>query len=137
MTPLLPRILLVDDDPDFALLARRAFEKASVAAFFARVEDGEAAIEVLKGVPSEMPALVLLDLKLPKLSGFEVLRWMNGEIGLARLPVVVLTSSGQDRDRQEASSLGARDYRVKPSGFRDLIALLRELAGRWIPSSDP
>ena len=134
MTPPLPRVLLVDDDPDFALLARRAFDKAQVAAFFVRVEDGEAAMEILRGAVSERPALMLLDLKLPKLSGFEVLRWMRGDAELSKLPVVVLTSSGLDRDREEANTLGAREYRVKPSGFRELIGLLRELAERWISS---
>jgi CheY-like chemotaxis protein len=135
MTASLPRILMVEDDPDFAFLVKRAFGKAEVAAHLDVVGDGEAALAYLKASPSRPPALVLLDLKLPKLFGFQVLSRLRQDPQLPGLPVVVLTSSGQDRDREEARNLGADDFKVKPPSYQDLIRLLGEVAARWLPAS--
>jgi DNA-binding response OmpR family regulator len=132
-----PRVLMVEDDPDFAVLTRRAFAKAEVSATLDVIGDGEAAIGYVEGVLGSPPALVLLDLKLPKVSGFEVLRWIRGQDSLSTLPVIVLTSSGQDRDRAEARELGASDFRVKPAGFPELVDLVREVSGRWLGRSIP
>jgi DNA-binding response OmpR family regulator len=126
-------VLLVEDDPDFAVLLRRAFSKAGVAASLVVVTDGEEAISHLETHPSTPPALVLLDLKLPKISGFDVLRWIRSNRTLAGLPVVILTSSGQDRDREEGANLGASDYKMKPAGFTELLQLAKDVAQRWLP----
>jgi len=131
MTDLPPRILMVEDDADFALLARHALSRAEVAASLDVVGNGEEAVSYLERAKVEPPALVLLDLKLPKLSGVDVLRWIRAEGNFQNLRVVVLTSSGQDCDREEVAKLGAADYRVKPAGFRELVALMREIADRW------
>jgi DNA-binding response OmpR family regulator len=128
---------MVEDDSDFAVLTRRAFAKAEVSISLTVVGDGEAAIGYVEGVLGNPPALVLLDLKLPKLSGFEVLRWIRKQDSLSKLPVIVLTSSGQDRDREEAKALGASDFCVKPVGFADLVALVRDVSHRWLGNSAP
>jgi DNA-binding response OmpR family regulator len=130
MTGPLPRVLVVEDDSDFAVLLRRAFRKAGVRATLDFAVDGEEAIAFLDRAVAAPPALVLLDLKLPKLSGFEVLRWIKAHPKLGAVPVVVLTSSGQDRDREEVKSLGAADYQVKPAGFDELVSLLTQLVER-------
>ena len=135
MTDSLPRILMVEDDQDFAFLAKRAFGKAAIPAGLDLVGDGEAALAYLTASKPRPPALILLDLKLPKLSGFEVLRWLRKVPEFSGLPVTILTSSGQDRDREEAKRLGADDFKVKPPSYSELIILLGEVAARWLPAS--
>jgi two-component system response regulator len=131
------RVLLVDDDPDFVLLACRAWKKAEVPGALEVVRDGEAAVTCLGGAASCPPALLILDLKLPKLSGFELLRWVRSHPSLAALPAVVLTSSGVDRDREEVTKIGAAEYRVKPAGFGELVSVFREIGRRWLAVQDP
>jgi CheY-like chemotaxis protein len=118
---------------------RKAFEKAYVLNPLQVVADGEKAIAYLKGQGSyrnraeyPLPSLVLLDLKLPKLDGFEVLKWIRAEPGLRNLPVIVLTSSEQIRDVNRAYQLGANSFLVKPGDFQNFIDLGRAIAGYWI-----
>src|SRR6478672_12672813 len=117
-------ILLVEDDSNDVLLIQRAFRKASLSNPLQIVEDGEAAILYLKGEESfadrdryPLPRLILLDLKLPRKSGFEVLVWLRQQPKFYGLPVVVLTSSKEKNDIQQAYLLGANSYLVKPVGF--------------------
>jgi DNA-binding response OmpR family regulator len=128
----LPRVLMVEDDADFALLVRRAFQKAEVGASLEVAGDGEQAISSLSNIGADRPVLVLLDLKLPKLSGFDVLRWIRGNADLSGVPVIVFTSSGQDRDRVEVQRLGAEDYKIKPPGYSELVGLMKDLHERWL-----
>ncbi|RMD93131.1 MAG: response regulator, partial [Calditrichaeota bacterium] len=114
-------VLIVEDDPNDVLLIRRAFQKAKILNPLQFVNDGEQAVQYLSGLPpfadSEKypaPVLLLLDLKLPKKSGFEVLEWLQQQNTLHRLPVVVLTSSNQSSDINHAYDLGANSYLVKP-----------------------
>lgn len=134
----LPVILLVEDNPDDVLLARRAVRKAALPVSLQVVEDGDEAVAYLGGsgrfgdrARHPLPALVLLDLKLPKRSGLEVLRWVRGQPELDTTPVVVLTSSSEDEDIQKAYALGANSYLQKPVAFNGLVQLLGVLDLYW------
>jgi CheY-like chemotaxis protein len=142
-------VLVVEDDPYDAKLIVRAIEKSRMLNPVEIVRDGEAAIEYLSGqgpyadrVQHPLPVLILLDLKLPKLDGFEVLQWIRGQAGLRRIPVVVLTSSSISADVGRAYDLGANSYLVKPVGSDELIGLLKTIELYWLvtntkPSLDP
>ena len=132
-------ILLVEDNPDDVLLVRRAFQKAGVGNPIVALEHGDEAIAYLGGTGAytdrhryPLPALVLLDLKLPRRSGLEVLAWVRQHEGLKRMPVVVLTSSRDEGDINRAYDLGANSYLVKPVAFDDLLRLVRSLEGYWL-----
>lgn len=135
----LPVILLVEDNPDDVLLARRAVKKAALPVAMQVVEDGDEAVAYLDGSGqfgdrgrSPLPALILLDLKLPKRSGLEVLRWVRSQPALDTTPVVVLTSSSEDEDIQKAYALGANSYLQKPVAFNGLVQLLGVLDLYWL-----
>ncbi|WP_202318752.1 response regulator [Archaeoglobus neptunius] len=123
------RILLVEDNPDDIFMIKRAFEKAGIVNPVDVVEDGERAIEYLN---SYSPVLILLDLKLPRISGFEVLEWIKTREKLRRIPVVVLTSSRNGRDVNRAYDLGANSYIVKPVRFEDLLDLTKHINIYWL-----
>jgi CheY-like chemotaxis protein len=132
-------ILLVEDSPDDVLLIQRAFRKANLLNPVAVVSDGEKAIEYLSGTGAysdrakfQLPVLILLDLKLPRKSGHEVLGWVKQHPSLRRLPVVVLTSSTETVDVNKAYDLGANSYLVKPVGFDDLFAMVKTLQPYWL-----
>lgn len=132
-------ILLVEDDANDQLLIRRAFAKADITNPVHTVEDGDAAVAYLAGEGSyadrgdhPLPGVVLLDLKLPRRSGLEVLQWVRNMPGLRRLPIVVLTSSRESTDVNRAYDLGANSYLVKPVGFDALTDLVRILQGYWV-----
>lgn len=131
-------VLLVEDSSDDALLIQRAFRKAALAAP-TRVEDGEAALAYLAGegryadrAAHPIPALVLLDLKLPRKSGLEVLEWLRAQSTLRRLPVVMLTSSRETGDIARAYDLGANSYLVKPVAYEDLARMIAALDLYWL-----
>jgi CheY-like chemotaxis protein len=134
-----PVILAAEDEESDALLLRLAVKRAGVPNPMAVVRDGEEAIAYLNGhAPYQdrarypLPALLLLDLNMPRLNGFDVLSWLAAHPPFKDLPVVVLSASAQDSDIQKARRLGAVDYRVKPTGLDELIALVKEIAGRWL-----
>lgn len=139
MTDNLHTILLVEDDPNDVLLIQRAFRKSNVGNPIQVVGDGEEAIAYLSGqgpYPDRerypLPLLLLLDLKLPRKSGFEVLEWLRQQPGLKRLPVVVLTSSAETPDINRAYDLGANSYLVKPVRFEGLLHMVRTLNLYWL-----
>lgn len=132
-------ILLVEDDPNDVLLIRRAFHKIGSETPLHVVEDGERAVSWLNGDGEladrdrhPQPDLLLLDLKLPRFSGFEVLQWLRGQPGLRRLPVIVLTGSRESSDVNRALDLGANSYLVKPVGFDALLDIVRTLDLYWL-----
>jgi CheY-like chemotaxis protein len=134
-----PTILHVEDDPNDVLLIARAFRKAEVAAQIQVVNDGEQAIHYLGGSNSfaererfPLPAVVLLDLKLPRKSGIEVLEWVRSRAGLKRIPVVMLTSSKQPIDINRAYDLGVNAYLVKPVNFDGLVEMVRTIDSFWL-----
>jgi len=132
-------ILLVEDDPNDVLLIQRAFRKSDVANPIQVVGDGEEAIAYLSGRGPyadreryPLPVLLLLDLKLPRKSGFEVLEWLRQQPGLKRLPVAVLTSSAETPDINRAYDLGANSYLVKPVRFEGLLRMVQTLNLYWL-----
>jgi CheY-like chemotaxis protein len=132
-------ILLVEDDPNDVLLLERAFRRAGVAYPLSIVNDGDQALDFLLGsgkyqdrLKFPLPDLVLLDLKLPRRSGHEVLRWLRNQPGLRRLPVIVLTSSKESRDVSEAYDEGANSYLVKPPTVELLIQMVAQLERYWL-----
>lgn len=134
----LPTLLLVEDDPNDIMLFRRAKDKTNLANPLQVVEDGEAAVAYLSGQGQyadrnryPLPALVLLDLKLPRKSGLEVLAWLREQPGLRRLPVVVMTSSKESTDVGLAYDLGANSYLVKPVAFDSLLEMIKALGLYW------
>jgi CheY-like chemotaxis protein len=133
------RVLLVEDDPDHLFLIRRALadlDGATVAVDEAA--NGEQAMTYLERARFDegaLPQLVLLDLKLPRLDGFEVLRRIRADSLLRSLPVVVLTSSEQDTDREQALLLGATWYVCKPTDGARFRAEVQQVATLWARAS--
>lgn len=129
-------ILLVEDDPDHELLTIRALRKANVVNEIRAAHDGEEAIEMLFGAGSnalnELPSLVLLDLKLPKIDGLEVLRRIRESPRTQVLPVVVLTSSDEESDIVRSYRLGANSYVRKPVSFAEFAEATRQLGLYWL-----
>lgn len=135
----LPLILLVEDNESHALLVRRAFAKAQIANPLQVVGDGDKAVEYLAGTGAyadreryPLPVLMLLDLKLPRRSGLEVLAWLREQPGLCRLPVVVLTSSKESPDINRAYELGVNSYLVKQVSFEGLTEIAKNVGLYWL-----
>jgi len=125
-----PTVLSVDDSSDDAVLLQLACSTAKISFRLQSVESGEEAIAYLEGhgkyvdrVHFPLPRLILLDLKMPGKTGFDVLSWIRASPQLSRIPVVVLTSSVHTEDRARALELGARQYLVKPVGYAALEKL--------------
>jgi CheY-like chemotaxis protein len=132
-------ILVVEDNPTDVLLIRRAFAQAKLANPVQFVGDGEAAIDYLAGQGAyadrskfPLPILILLDLKLPRRSGLEVLQWLRSQETLKRIPVVILTSSQQDRDVNSAYDIGVNSYLVKPVEFEGLLEMMKTINLYWL-----
>jgi CheY-like chemotaxis protein len=128
-------LLVVEDNPTDEKLMLRAFGKWNLANEIAVVRDGVEAIEHLHGVgPLErpLPALVLLDLKLPRMDGLEVLRRIRAHERTRLLPVVILTSSREDEDLLRSYALGANAYVRKPVNFADFVEAARTLGMFWL-----
>ena len=132
-------ILFVDDDPNDMLLVQRALIKAALSYPLIHKRDGEEAIDYLSGKPPysdrakhPLPTLILLDIKMPKLNGFDVLGWLQRQPSLAKIPVVILTASVRLEDQSQAEKLGAVGYRTKPVDFTELVEIVRDLDARWL-----
>ncbi len=133
-------ILLVEDNPDDEALALRALRRCALAADVIVARDGaEALAKVGAGSPAHggrLPEVVLLDLKLPKLSGLDVLRRLRADPRTMILPVVVLTSSNEDEDVLECYRAGANSYVRKPVDFDEFAAAVAELGRFWLLLSE-
>lgn len=142
MTP--RTILLVEDNPSDVDLTRRALDKAHIANDLFVVEDGQEALDYLFGAGahagrdvSESPALILLDLKLPRVPGLEVLRRVRANARTRRLPVVILTTSKEERDIAEGYDLGVNSYIHKPVDFKQFAAAIEQLGLYWLVTNEP
>ena len=133
-----PLIIQLEDDMNDVFLFDRAFKKAQVAAELVSFQDSEHFItslnerEKVQTNESPLPSLVLLDIKLPRKSGFEVLEWMRTHPVFKRIPVVMLTSSAQPGDVRRAYDLGANGYLVKPMDIDQMIRLLGSVQDFWV-----
>jgi len=130
----LPLVLLVDDDASFRWLVGYAFRKSGIQAVLECVGDGEEAIKYLSGEEPfsdqkryPRPTVVLLDLKMPRVSGWEVLKWKDARTDMDSIHFVVMSCSDLSLDRDEASKYGIRDYRVKPMDLGALIGIVKSL----------
>lgn len=132
MTDATKMILLVEDDPDHELLAIRALRKSNIANDIRVARDGEEAIGLLFGENAISPQVILLDLKLPKLDGLEVLRRIREGEATRYLPVVILTSSDEERDLVRSYQLGVNSYIRKPVNFNDFAEATRQLGMYWL-----
>lgn len=136
MNPADDVILIVEDDPDDRDLLARACRKAKVATPLQFAVDGNEALAFLDGIGSvpdqPRPAVILLDLKLPGRSGFEVLEWIKGHPILRSVPVIILTSSRENVDLERAYDLGANSYLVKPARPEDLLRMVEQIDAYWL-----
>jgi two-component system response regulator len=132
-------ILLVEDNPDDEALAIRALKKNNIVNEVVLARDGAEALNYLLGIRSlrDMPAVILLDLKLPKLSGFEVLEQIRKNSRTKLLPVVVLTSSREEDDRMHSYRLGANSYVRKSVDYLEFADAVRQLGLYWLLINDP
>ncbi len=135
----LPPVLYVEDDANDAFFLCDAWEQAGIRNPLIEVKDGSQAIDCILGQGRfsnrqqyPLPCLLLLDLKLPGKSGFEVLEWLRQHPTLKSLKVVVLSGSDQPADVARAESLGVMDYVVKPSRPGDLVEIVRKNKDRWL-----
>ena len=132
-------ILLVEDDEAHAEIVRRNFETYHMANHLIHVSDGQAALDYLyqrngfsDPATSPRPGLVLLDLRLPKVNGLEVLKIIKDDAGLKRIPVVILTTSKAEEDMAKAYDNQANSYLVKPVEFGQFAELMKHLACYWL-----
>ena len=129
-------ILLVEDDPDHEALTIRALKKANIANNIRVAHDGEEALNMLFGKGADalpfLPQVILLDLKLPKIDGLEVLRHIRETESTRMLPVVVLTSSDEESDVMRSYKLGVNSYIRKPVNFTDFAEATRQLGMYWL-----
>ena len=137
-------ILLVEDNPDDEELTLRALARNNIGNHVVVVRDGQEAIDWLEATGPhsgrdvhDTPALILLDLKLPKVDGIDVLRRIRANHKTALVPVVILTSSKEDRDRASGYQGGANSYVQKPVDFNEFVDAVRQLGMYWLMLNEP
>ena len=142
MNPSNDTILLAEDDLNEVFLMQRAFQKANLTNPLQVANDGQEAIDYLSREAAAtdrtehpLPSLILLDLKMPRKNGFEVLEWLRQQPGLRRTIVVVMSSSNQISDINRAYDLGANSYLVKPVDFKTLLDLVKSLVSYWLAAN--
>jgi CheY-like chemotaxis protein len=135
---------LVEDSEDDVFFIARAFQAVGLISPLARACNGQDAIDYLSGKNSytdrlkfPFPALVLLDVKMPFMSGFDVLHWLRQQPMLATLPVIIFTTSNQERDVERAYALGANAYLVKPARLEDCTTLAGLIKQFWLEANIP
>jgi two-component system, response regulator len=137
-------ILLVEDNPDDIALTIRAFRKSNIMNDIVQAHDGSEALDYLFGKGQwtgrdldVMPTLILLDLKMPKVDGLEVLRQLRANERTRLLPVVILTTSKEDQDIIDGYALGANSYVRKPVDFNQFVEAVRQLGLYWFVLNEP
>jgi DNA-binding response OmpR family regulator len=132
-------ILLAEDEEDYVLLIKKAFSQANLHNPFHVVSTGQEAMAYLKGEGKyahrdeyPLPDLLLLDLKLPGFSGFEIIGWVRSQPGLSGLRILVLTSSDRIKDVNDAYRLGANSFLMKPYDFEDLVNFSKMISEFWL-----
>jgi CheY-like chemotaxis protein len=142
--PALATILLVEDMPSDATLIRRGFEKTQVLNPIVWVKNGQEALGYLSGLGQygdrmkyPLPALVLLDLDLPEMSGYELLQWKRTQSNIRRIPVVVLTIDSATSAVNAAYDLGANSYLVKPGKSDEIMRIVKIIQEYWLGLNEP
>lgn len=137
-------LLIAEDDANDVFFLKRAFEQADIQNPLHFVHDGQEAIDYLSGagmfsdrIQYPLPSLLILDLKMPRKTGMEVLKWLDEQPELRRLPVVVFTSSAHQKDVERAYQLGANAFVVKPSSVGRRIELAKVIKGFWLDFNEP
>jgi CheY-like chemotaxis protein len=137
-------LLYIEDEETDVMLFQLAMQQARITSPLFTVGDGEQAVAYLQGSGQyanrekyPIPALVLLDLNLPRLSGMKVLEWIRGQPEYADLPVLIYTSSGQPAEQEQAQNLGANDYLVKPVRLEQIAELVRQAKQKWLQPGSP
>jgi two-component system, response regulator len=133
------KIFLVEDNPNDVALTRRALNKSGMANPLVVAEDGQEALDYLFGTgafqgrdPLDVPALILLDLKLPKINGLEILKRIRADPRTRRIPVVIMTSSNQEEDRATGYDIGVNSYIQKPVSFERFVTAISQLGIYWL-----
>ena len=131
-------VLVAEDNPDDALLLRRAIDRAGIRARVKIVNDGEEMILYLQGLgayadrsANPLPSLMILDIKMPRRNGLEVLQWLEEHPEFAVVPTVVLSSSNVEKDIRTAYNFGANTYFVKPTTFEELVETMKMMQKYW------
>jgi len=130
-------ILLVEDDRVDTMTIKRALEEVEINNRLDTVSNGEEALAYLLSAENELPALILLDLNMPRMNGMEFLRTVKTHAGFKKIPVVVLTTSRADQDISASFELGAAGYMVKPLDYREFIEAVVTIARYWQLSELP
>lgn len=135
-------ILLAEDESSDVFLMRRALQKAGISNKLNVVRDGEEALHYIQGngkfadrTSHPIPAVILLDLNMPKKSGFEVLEWIRSQNELRGLPVIILSTSSQENDVRKAYELGANSYLTKPPDFEKLVDMVKIVELNWLKAN--
>jgi CheY-like chemotaxis protein len=130
-------ILLVEDDTVDAMTVKRALRDLKVANLVSHVTNGEEALGYLKDPAKPRPCLVLLDINMPKMNGIELLKAVKGDTGLHQIPVVMLTTSANDRDIIQSFHLSAAGYMIKPVDYKQFVETMRTIDAYWRLSRMP
>ena len=130
-------ILLVEDDNVDVMTVKRALKDIKVTNGLTHVTNGEEALEYLRGQDSKMPCIVLLDLNMPKMNGIEFLKIVKADKKLRKIPVVVLTTSGEEQDRIESFKLSVAGYIVKPTDYKKFVEAVGTIELYWTLSELP
>jgi CheY-like chemotaxis protein len=140
MNGIIRPILAVEDEESDQMILELAFQRAKVSCPLVVVEDGQEAVDYLDGkgryadrAAHPLPALIVLDLKMPRMSGFDVLAWLAKRPEFKEIPAVVLSSSSSELDINKARQLGAREYFVKPHNMEELVKIVRRMEAHWLP----
>lgn len=126
-----PVVLMADDDDDDCILAQNAFEMAGTRGHLHCVEDGMALFDYLNGT-ARVPALILLDLNMPQKDGRQVLKEIKSTPTFRKIPVVVLTTSREEKDRVLSGEMGADSFITKPATFEGWVKIMKSLADEWL-----
>jgi CheY-like chemotaxis protein len=139
MSEQFPLILAAEDEESDRLILEFAFQKAKLPHALIIVRDGQEAVDYLSGkgryadrTNHPLPGLLVLDLKMPRMNGFDVLAWLTENRQFKELPVIVLSSSADETDMTKARQLGAREYFVKPHTLDALIIIAQQMQARWL-----
>lgn len=130
-------ILLVEDDQVDAMTVRRALKELQIQNRLEHMENGEDAIAYLRDVTKEHPCIILLDLNMPVMTGSEFLQIAKRDPELRRIPVIVLTTSEEQRDKVESFNLGVAGYMRKPVDYRQFVNIMRSIDAYWTVSELP